>query len=205
MRLMAPAMPKSSSSGRIAFLSTPHFRDYVIATLLVTAVSDALFFDTMGGAAGMSAPLFGAALALAAAICHRRLLDRRLVLTALWLVFALLTLIENVDGKSLALAIACLACFSLAAAKRLPSGLDMLAAVWRFLAAMPIALPNDIRQCFSVRQRMNRNDTRYFPEARTWPIWVMPIVLTVGFVLLLGAGNPILERVAISHRSDVSA
>ena len=197
MRIMPIAVPQRPGGRRISDDRIQHrtrLRDYGIAVFLLTGLADALFFDALGRPVGLSVPLFGAILSLAVVVCHRRLIGRHLAPYSLLLTIALLALIENVDWKSLTMAIACLACFSLATARRLPSGLDAALALGRFLAFMPIALPDDLRRGLSVRRRSVRRGSGSPVEARALLVWVMPLVLTIGFVLLLGAGNPILEQ-----------
>ena len=188
MRILPVALPHASSGRPRPVPARPHLRDYGIAVVVVTAAADALFFDTLGRAVGLSAPLFVAMLAVAAAICHRHLLGRRLMLPAVCLAFAMLALVENVDWKSLTMAIAGVSCFSLAAAGRLPAGRNVPLALGRFLAVMPVAFPRDIRRLLA------RHAAGSPGSVQRWLIWLMPLALTLVFGLLLEAGNPVLER-----------
>ena len=197
MRILPTAVSQPSIGGRTAddhARPRTHLRDYAIAALVLTASADVLFFDTLGRPVGLSVPLYVAILTVAVAICHRRRIDRRLAPYALLPFFALMALVKNVDAKSLVVAVACLASFALAATGRLPFGVDAPAALGRFLAVVPSSLAGDIRRLPLARRRMARCGNGSRTATRTWLTWVMPLALTVGYVLLLGAGNPILER-----------
>ena len=63
MRIPPIVVPQRSIGGRTwDYHARPrtHLRDYAIAALLLTAVADALFFDTLGRSVGLSVPLFAA-------------------------------------------------------------------------------------------------------------------------------------------------
>lgn len=177
-----------------ALLMRPRLRTYGFAALLLTVAADWLFFGRFGQPLGLSAPVFLASIAFAALLCRPKAINRTLLLPCLLLIDALLALVETVDGISLSLAITCLGAFVLATSRRLPSGLDALPALGRFLLRVPLALIADDRRQRSVTLKRARHLPGPQPRSRDWLVWTMPIVLACGFVLLLGMGNPILEQ-----------
>lgn len=168
-------------------------RRIALATLVLTGIADWLFFDTGREVAGLPVPLFLLLLALAIAGLHRRTLARTGRWFTLLLVLALLALVEAVDGATIAFAIPALAAFALAAAGRMPRRDGRIAALTRFLCGLLAALPVDVvRVQAAARQRRARTGLRA-PAGRALLVWLMPVTFAIGFVLLLGSGNPILE------------
>lgn len=177
-----------------AFSLRPRLRTYGFAALLLALAADGLFFGTLGRPVGLSAPVFLVSVAGAAVLCQLRSIDRALLTPSLLLILSVLALAETVDGTSLAAALTCLSAFVLAAARRLPSGLDALPTLGRFLLRVPLALPGDNRRRRAVALKKARRHPGSPQRIRAWLVWTMPIVLGCGFVFLLAAGNPILER-----------
>lgn len=167
------------------------------AALALTILADTLFFHRMGERLGLSMPLFIAFVALGSIIAQPRFSARPLTPYALLMIVALLALVETVDAGSLLLAVLCLAAFALAAGRRMSPGLAGVSVLCRFLASVPLAAMRDnihrrraASRAWQARQRGNPA----LSSSRHWLVWVMPFLLASGFVVLLRAGNPILER-----------
>ena len=168
-----------------------------LVALVLTILADILFYHRIGEPLGISTPLFTAFVALGSVIAQPRFSARHLTPYALLMIVALLALVETVDVGSLLLAVLCLAVFALAAGGRMSSGLIGVSVLGRFLASAPLAAMRDNlcrrRAALRARQARQRGNPA-LSSARHWLVWVMPFILASGFVALLGAGNPILER-----------
>ncbi len=174
--------------------SQARLRDYAVAALLLAGISDTLFFADLGRPLGLPAPLFSALLASAIVICNRRFLFKKLATPALLLLLCLAALLEAVDLKSLALAAACLALFSMAAAGRLPALSQLHVALGRFFLGALFSLPRDNNQRIRAGRRTKQRSHGRRMSAPAWLVWLMPFAFAVGFMLLLAAGNPIIEH-----------
>lgn len=172
----------------------PRLRTYGFAALLLTVAADRLFFGTWGQSVGLSAPTFLALTAGAALLCRPHFTRQALLGPFLFLIVGVLALVETVDEASLAVAVVCLAAFVLAASQRLPFGLDAVPALGHFLLRAPLALFGDDRRRRSVALKRARYRAATQPRSRTFLVWTMPVVLTCAFILLLAAGNPVLEQ-----------
>ncbi|MCQ8782381.1 DUF4173 domain-containing protein [Aurantimonas sp. CSK15Z-1] len=192
MRIPLAVMPRQLINSATPF--RPALSRYAIAALVLTITADDLFFDTPYGWSGLSAPLFIGMVAFAAALCNGTRLRWHSLRFAFLLVVSLVAMVETVDWRSSILAVTGLAGFALAASRRLPSGLGALPALGTFLAALPIAGLLELRDRLRVRQRTLRRGTRSAANARAWLVWIMPLILSLGFLTLLGAGNPIIEK-----------
>jgi hypothetical protein len=173
-------------------MSALRFRDYSLATLLLTAAADWLFFNSLGQSVGLSAPLFMAMMALGIVVTHRRQLPRQLAPSALFLMLGLLALIETVDTRSAILSTLCLAGFALAASRRLPNGTAALPVLARFLATVPLTAFLAGRQRHRAARRAKQRGLVGPLLEGSWLVWAMPLALASGFTLLLGLGNPVL-------------
>ncbi|WP_157944569.1 DUF4173 domain-containing protein [Mangrovicella endophytica] len=185
-----------------ARFAAPRLRDYAVAALLLTTAADFLLFRSFerpGGLTltqpiGLPVPLLLLTVGLGVVLCNRRSLGVSAIPTAILLTGAALALAETVGRLQVVVGLTCLAAFALAAAGRLPHGPAAARAVLRFLVTSPAAFCLD-----EVRRRRaakSLRDARRMSAGRLvrWTVWIMPLILAGGFIILLGAGNPIVEH-----------
>lgn len=173
-----------------ALLSRPRLRHFGVLTGLLAAAADVLFFGTLDQAQGLSVPLFLALVAAGAIAAQHRRPGRHVAIPLMLLALALAALIETVDPRSLILALTALAAFALSVGGRLPLSATGLSTLQRFLALLPAAALRDWTRVIARR----RHAVAAPVSGRAWLVWLMPAALGLGFVLLLGVGNPIIER-----------
>jgi hypothetical protein len=115
----------------------------------------------------------------------------RVWLKPLALFAALLPLVENVSPLSVLIAAAALAAFALSLAGRLRAGPARIAGrLCLFLLAGPLRLGHDFVRWRKAARRLGRRRIRLAAVA----VWVMPLTLSVVFLALFGAANPIIEH-----------
>jgi hypothetical protein len=173
----------AASEAMAAAPPTPRFMRAVAFAVALVALADWLFY---GHAAGVSVPIFAAALAAAAALAHGRPEPHRALLAGGILAAALLPSIEAFGLLSFAFAAVGTAVAALVVTGRLrrPATQALADTAW-LLVSGPLRLAADLlRVVFAAS-----------PVRARWLVaWLVPLLLGLVFLGLFSAANPVLER-----------
>ena len=179
-----------SRSGDPAFAPPSIPARFGIAAANVVAADFLLYDQPWGVSAAVTIALVGASVLATRPATFVK--PGRLAVAAL-LPLAVLPLVENVSGLSVAVALAMLAVMSLIAARQYdPFGAKrerLAKALLEFTAFVPVRLIDDWLRARRAARRRGRGGFRFASVA----VWTVPVVLGAVFLALFGAANPVIE------------
>jgi hypothetical protein len=169
-------------------LNQPGFPARVGIAALLVAAGDFLIYDQP---VAISLLIFAALLGVVVLAVHPIALGKRALLAQVGLLLAgLVPLAENVSWLSASVALISLSVFALSVAGRLSSSLTRAGrAVLVFLVVAPFRLVRDFFRWRRAARRLGKRRIRLAAVA----VWIMPVALSVVFLGLFGAANPVID------------